>query len=168
MTRKETEGDYRMIAFFLFCLASVGLTAILVDGKVFQPFRERVERSVIQVERQRADGKRSKRRTWIEFFWGILTCYQCCGFWSGLFCGVFLWFCLSLERLAPLSDDVKTVWLVFSPFFVLICGFAGSLLSHTFLQFFELLFYKKEFYRRTIMQQFPDEHHPHGEEKQED
>jgi len=55
-----------MTNLILFILASWGLTHILVSGKIFET-----------------------PRNWIiiknEFLGGILTCYQCTGFWSGMF-----------------------------------------------------------------------------------
>jgi hypothetical protein len=50
------------LMFLLWLLGTIGLTAMLVDGKIFQPLRNKTT------------------------LWGMLTCYQCCGFWSGLLC----------------------------------------------------------------------------------
>lgn len=50
------------LMFVLWFLATIGLTAMLVDGKIFQPLRDKTT------------------------LWGMLTCYQCAGFWSGLIC----------------------------------------------------------------------------------
>jgi len=79
-----------IVNLLLFCVAVVGMTHILVDSTIFEPirnfFRERVP--VI--------GK-------------MMGCYQCSGFWCGLFLG-----------LTILSYNV---WIVFA------AGCAGSFLA---------------------------------------
>jgi hypothetical protein len=103
-----------MFELVLFALASVGMTAILVDGAIFERPRQWLFQRYCPTAR---------------FLTGILTCYQCCGFWCGLFCGTVLFHhTLSLPKL-------------------LLCGFAGSVLAHLFLQVFEAVFYLKEFLR---------------------
>jgi hypothetical protein len=56
----------------LFCLAVIGMTHIIVDGSIFQPVRDYLE--------ARLPAKMSE----------LLKCYQCCGFWSGMFLGYFI------------------------------------------------------------------------------
>ena len=138
--------------FLIFCMATVGLTAILVDGKIFLPFRERLENRVReQEERQQTKGGKM-RRTWSGFLLGIITCYQCCGFWSGLFCG--LYFTVSHF---VVFFSAKNPFVIFSPFFLLLCGFAGSFLATVYLMFAELIFAKTMLYRRTNPDPLPDD-----------
>jgi len=149
-----------MVDFLIFCMATVGLTAILVDGKIFAPFRERLEHRVhAQEERQQktiARG-RKKRRTWSGFLLEIITCYQCCGFWSGLFCGGFLTASRFNEYLLAFPDTFPYVllspvfWLVcgMAAGFLLMCGLAGSFLAVVYRMFVELIFEKTMLYRRT-------------------
>ncbi|MCL2349423.1 MAG: DUF1360 domain-containing protein [Planctomycetaceae bacterium] len=135
-----------MERFLLFCMGSIGLTAILVDGKIFQPFREMLERNVA-ASAERFEKMRNRPsvmpRTWSGFLLAILTCYQCCGFWSGLFCGLFLttgyW---SLPRLTvPL--------VVYIAFFELMCGFAGSFLAVVYIKLLDLIHEKTMLCIRT-------------------
>ena len=138
-----------MVDFLIFCMATVGLTAILVDGKIFAPFREWLEK--------RARSPKD-RRTWCGFLLDILTCYQCCGFWSGLFCGVFLTvsrfinifeviYLKTLYTTSGQSDE--TLHLLFAPLFWLMCGLVGSFLATVYLVFVELIYAKTMLYRRT-------------------
>lgn len=76
----------------LFVAGVIGLTHIVVDGKIFLAVREFV------------------RRRLPVWMFSLLTCYQCSGFWAGLFCG----------------------WLAFpkaSAWQILTAGFAGSFLA---------------------------------------
>ena len=138
-----------MVDFLIFCMATVGLTAILVDGKIFAPFRERLEK--------RARSPKD-RRTWSGFLLDILTCYQCCGFWSGLFCGLIL----TLSRFINVFETIylktfyttsgpsdETLHLLFALLFWLMCGLAGSFLATVYLMFVELIYAKTMLYRRT-------------------
>lgn len=51
----------------LFILACIGLTHILVDSRLFEPVRNWI------IEKK------------FEFLANILSCYQCCGVYSGFF-----------------------------------------------------------------------------------
>lgn len=76
-----------LIDFILFCLATIGFTRITVDGKIADPFRKWV----------RENDPKVKLPNFISYFTkveeihliDIITCDQCCGFWSGLICGLF-------------------------------------------------------------------------------
>ena len=151
--------------FLIFCMATVGLTAILVDGKIFLPFRERLENRVReQEERQQAKGGKM-RRTWSGFLLGIITCYQCCGFWSGLFCGLF--FIVSRWLFNPFMIYMgSSIWfgiflqVILTPFFWLLYGLAGSFLATVYLMLTELIFAKTMLHRRTNPEppeDFPEE-----------
>ncbi|MCL2117553.1 MAG: DUF1360 domain-containing protein [Planctomycetaceae bacterium] len=163
-----------MVDFLIFCMATVGLTAILVDGKIFAPFRERLESRVhAQEERQQANIVRGgkKRRTWSGFLLDILTCYQCCGFWSGLFCGLFLTmsrfggmaFCISLPVNLPHMPILVPIYFLL---ILLMCGLAGSFLATVYLMIVELVFAKTMLCRRTNPEPPLDDafHEEHGHE----
>jgi len=148
-----------MVDFLIFCMATVGLTAILVDGKIFAPFRERLENRVrAQEERQQANIARGgkKRRTWSGFLLDILSCYQCCGFWSGLFCGVFILInrsvfdaLIEMNKYAPVDDVSMAQQIFYIGLFWLMCGLVGSFLATVYLMIVELVFAKTMLCRRT-------------------
>lgn len=100
-----------MLNFILFILATIGLSSILVESVVFDPFRQ-------WLKGKEYDGNNFL----INFIFKIITflhiksklskifsCFQCMGFWTGLFCGLIL--------------------ISFNPIIILCCGFAGSFLS---------------------------------------
>jgi len=49
--------------YVFFLLAAVGLTAVIVESKIFRPIRDYAE-----------------RWPWLH---SLMTCYQCSGFWAG-------------------------------------------------------------------------------------
>lgn len=101
-----------MIALIMFLLATIGMTNILVHGKIFD---------VLQI------GSKSVRE-WMKtpaFTSELLDCYECTGFWAGLFCGtLFFW-----------SD-----W-----WFILPAGFVGSVVAQTYTDLMYLLRSKIDF-----------------------
>ncbi|HBT77947.1 MAG TPA: hypothetical protein DEB39_13720 [Planctomycetaceae bacterium] len=140
--------DFSSILFF--GLASVGLTAILVDGELFRPMRESFHRKAEKVRRNRELGHSIGWR-FSEWASKILSCYQCCGFWCGLLCGILIftppechiiWYQLHhVPRVHGIGfieewtwDPVipYRAWLVFTPF-LLCCGWTASLLSWLFV-----------------------------------
>ena len=85
-----------MTDFILFLLATIGLTNILVDGKIAQPIRDFLK----------------EPPNWVPFkawtctpIYEMLSCHMCCGTWVGVLCG-----CLIYDDFAH----------------ILLCGFAGS------------------------------------------
>jgi len=132
--------------FLLFCMGSIGLTAILVDGKIFQPFREMLERNVAMAT-ERFEKMRNRPsvmpRTWSGFLLAILTCYQCCGFWSGLFCGLLLTF--SYWSYPHMSISLY-IW---GALLELMCGFAGSFLAVIYIKLLDLIHEKTMLCLRT-------------------
>jgi hypothetical protein len=63
-----------MISFIIFCLATIGLTNILVHGRILDLIFV-FGRSI---------------RGWMQYFeWSksLFECYECTGFWAGLVCG---------------------------------------------------------------------------------
>jgi len=109
-----------MVEFLLFCIATVGMTSIITQGVIFQPFRqffgdwaEKIhERQQMKAQERGGSGKilspPVSRRSFIEWFNELINCAQCTGFWCGLFCGLFfvsldcsyqtwgIWFCYGL------------------------------------------------------------------------
>lgn len=60
-------------SFLLFCLATIGLTNIMVHGKILDVI-----------------GLRSWLRNIMKpDHFQVFECYECSGFWSGLICGLF-------------------------------------------------------------------------------
>jgi hypothetical protein len=71
------------MAFLVFALATIGMSHILVDGTIFTSFKTWL-------------GKESSHRFlgWAKAkLLALLNCYQCSGFWSGLFIGLLMWYC---------------------------------------------------------------------------
>lgn len=65
-----------LVTFIWFCLATIGLTNILVHGKIMDEIKVR--------------GK--SLREWLEskhFTRELFSCYECTGFWAGMICGCF-------------------------------------------------------------------------------
>lgn len=84
--------------FLLFALGSIGMCHIIVDGKIFEWFRELLFKIMP------------------NYLCELFRCYQCMGFWSGLFCGYFI-----------LGYNVHPWWMAVTVTFI--CGCAGSALS---------------------------------------
>lgn len=140
----------------LFCLASVGLTAILVDGVIFAQVRNWVAQEAQARRDQRPKTKKSSKSgsqsSVFEFIESILSCYQCCGFWSGLFCGIFL-----LTSFSEIGTESRS-WAVLHTLMMWLCaGLAGSILSHVYLVCVELLFSLTMLAKRIA----PDAHEHH-------
>lgn len=126
-----------MVMFLLFCLASVGLTAILVDGKIFQPLRNGLHAFHAVSEEKRSQGKFPFFRLPIDMIHGVMTCHQCCGFWCGLVCSCIILYDKNFEMVVR---DLELL--------VVLCGgFAGSILSLLYLRIDEFLFAKTMFYK---------------------
>ena len=77
-----------MVEFLLFCIATVGMTSIITQGVIFQPFRQFVGDWAEKIRSHR-EQKAKVRRSFIEWFNELIHCAQCTGFWCGLFCGLF-------------------------------------------------------------------------------
>lgn len=98
-----------MLVSFIALLAAVGMSHIVVDGTIFAKWRGRK----VKWEQE------TKRKSWLL---ELSTCYQCTGFWAGVFMGLvlqpiswgFAWYwCLPL-------------WLLVTPF---VFGCAASYAS---------------------------------------
>lgn len=88
-----------MLNFVMFLLATIGLTNILVHGKVLDEIK--LFGSTL----------REYMYTW-KFTEALFSCYECTGFWAGIVCS----------------------FIFFSPtwYFVLACGFIGSVVCQTY------------------------------------
>jgi len=149
-----------MVDFFIFCLATVGLSAILVHGEIFLPLRAWLEKHRSPEERHadiRGGGIQRheiQRRTWSGFLLKMLSCYQCCGFWSGLFCGIFP----TGSRIVPLFAFREFYpYLLLAPLLWLMCGFAGSFLAVAYINIVDLIIAKREFYLRNTPEPPPED-----------
>lgn len=94
-----------MALLIMFAIATIGLTNTLVHGKILDliGFREYAEKHLP------------------EWFNEMIKCYECTGFWSGVFMALLAYFCMSI------------------PFWwVIPCGFAGSVVSSFYT---EVIFY---------------------------
>jgi len=88
-----------MTDILLFVFSVIGLTHIVVDSKIFNYPREWTK----------------KQKWWIfKKASEAIECYQCSGFWCGLFCGFIF--------VSPASIFTSVLW-------VLLSGFAGSFLA---------------------------------------
>ncbi|MGL6226082.1 MAG: DUF1360 domain-containing protein [Thermoguttaceae bacterium] len=148
-----------MCSFLLFCLATVGLTAILVDGTIFAPFRERLAAESQFLQEKRREKNLPEHKSFKEILHNILSCYQCCGFWSGLFCGFFF------SSLLPLHLHG---WSLFNLplFFIMLFfyGTIGSILAHIYRVLLELVFVTTVYLQKAT----PDhqEHLSHSQDEQ--
>jgi hypothetical protein len=148
--------------FLLFCIATVGMTSIIVRGVIFQPFRSfignRAETAKQRREQHAEKTGKLPRRSFIEFVNELISCTQCTGFWCGLFCG--LMFLLSgFETLTPQPiEKIPSVsfhlvgWALYLDHFLyclkyilllFCCGTAGSFLSSFADVVLEWVFYNK-------------------------
>ena len=91
--------DLEIGSVFLFCLATIGMSHIIIDGSILQGFRDLMEKILPEKLNE------------------IFKCYQCCSMYTGLFCGYFI-------LIKPLDISWKlTIILTF------LCGCASSFLS---------------------------------------
>lgn len=101
-----------MTVFIMFVLATIGLANILVHGSILDHIKIR---------------GRSARK-WMHYWeWSeaLFSCYECTGFWAGLFCG-FLFFGSSWWMILP-------------------AGFIGSVVCQTFTDLMYFLRSKIDF-----------------------
>jgi hypothetical protein len=149
-----------MTEFLLFCIATVGMTSIITQGVIFQPFRQFFGDWAEQIREQRelkaqAIGRNS-RRSCVEWFSEMINCAQCAGFWCGLFCGLFLVAQCDFSMLyKPIGVEAvdggfrwKKIGLDFhqAAYFLLMwfcCGLGGSFLSALGCNAIDWVFYRK-------------------------
>lgn len=61
-----------LVSLILFCLATIGMTNIIVDSNLFEPIRNWIKEKMP------------------EKIYDLITCHQCCGTWCGFLCGAIL------------------------------------------------------------------------------
>lgn len=120
-----------MTEFLLFCIATVGMTSIITQGVIFQPFRQYfgdwAER-IHELREQKAQTTgRIPRRSCVEWFHELINCAQCTGFWCGLFCGLLF--------AQPVSTYCALVWFCY--------GLGGSFLASLGCNAIDWVFYRK-------------------------
>jgi hypothetical protein len=100
-----------ILTIVLFFFATIGLTHIIVDSVFFDPIRRFFDWLSGKCYKKMQPWWRPRNILgWLfEKIHYMLTCYQCAGFWCGLFAG----------------------WVFFgnNPWIILMCGFASSYLS---------------------------------------
>lgn len=153
-----------MVDFLLFGFASVGMTLILVNGSIFLPLRESLSRGVEKLHRRREQKGLPPSFTLLEFFHGMIHCVQCMGFWSGLFCGLFLLTTETsyLEQGGPIMIFNRLLML-------LCCGTASSFLSMLSDLFLSWLFVSKLYLERQLsFDHVPNHDEPSYDEPEHD
>jgi len=140
-----------MTEFLLFCIATVGMTSIIMHGSILAPFRhflgnwaERIRER--REQRSEKTGKVPQYRSCIEWFNDLINCAQCTGFWCGLFCGLFLvtsdtfWgiYLFTFESWSyEFSRVVNRLLMLFC------CGLGGSVLAPLGINLIDWIFYRK-------------------------
>jgi hypothetical protein len=93
----------------VFIFGSIGFTQIVVDSEIAKPVKNLLGKFMP------------------KFFMKLIDCYQCCGFWSGIICGLC---CIDYNLI--ISD-----WTLVR--FIFVCGCAGSCLSYFWAYFLTFL-----------------------------
>ncbi|MDR1483728.1 MAG: DUF1360 domain-containing protein [Planctomycetaceae bacterium] len=154
----------------LFCFAVTGMTLILVQGAIFEPFRAMLLRRVEIIERRRVEEGLRRRFTVVEFLHGILQCLQCAGFWCGIFCGLFILLTHFLQTVflsgaLPVSlRSEPTFFICFVGFLhrvmlLFCCGAAGSFLAPLGDLLLQWIFISKELATKKLL---PENTHHHN------
>jgi len=131
-----------MTELLLFCIATVGMTSIIVQGVIFFPFRKYVKDlaeaslEIRALEAQEAHTRHNK--AFIEWFDELVNCAQCTGFWCGLFCGLFL---LTSDTFWISEFDARQILNRLLMWFC--CGVAGGFLAPLGCNMIDWLFYRK-------------------------
>jgi len=128
-----------MVDFLIFCIATVGMTSIIVQGVIFLPFRQFVGDWAEQIYLRREQTGKVSRRSLVEWFNELINCAQCTGFWCGLFCGLIL--------VSPETSGAKVILMVFC------CGLGGSFLASFGCNAIEWVFYHTMNARRRLEEQ---------------
>lgn len=86
-TKRKQFGGHIMEVIrdlILLVFGSVGMTAIIVEGTIFVPVKDFMEKYIPKIYGTDSAGNRT-------FLMKLLNCYQCTGFWSGVFIGMLLY-----------------------------------------------------------------------------
>ena len=131
-----------MTEFFLYCIATVGITSIIIHGNILAPFRQMIGDWAEKVRERRelkmqATGKLPRRR-FVEWLNELINCAQCTGFWCGLFCGMIL--VPPVEFVVAHSNDLSVLYSFFRLF---CCGLGGSFLAPLGINLIDWIFYRK-------------------------
>ena len=127
-----------MIEFLLFCIATVGMTSIIVQGVIFLPFRQFFGDWAEKIHHRREQTGKKNRRSLIEWFNELINCAQCTGLWCGLFCGLFF---MSSDALWITGNDLRQVVNRLLMWFC--CGLGGSFLASLGCNVIDWVFYRK-------------------------
>jgi len=133
-----------LVAFLLFCIATVGMTSIIVQGVIFLPFRQFIGDWAEKNHLRREQAGKPSRRSLVEWFNELINCAQCTGFWCGLFCGLLL--LLQEGHRAVATQDGTTLDSFLLLFLLLkwFCyGLGGSFLASLGCNAIEWVFYHK-------------------------
>jgi len=128
-----------MVEFLLFCIATVGMTSIIVQGVIFLPFRQFIGDWADTIHHRREQTEKVSRRSLVEWFNELINCAQCTGFWCGLFCGLF--FVMSYCPAVPPTGAGLS--LCYSLLMWFCCGLGGSFLASFGCNAVDWVFYHK-------------------------
>ena len=121
-----------MIELFLFCIATVGMTSIIVQGVIFLPFRQFFGNWAEKIHLRREQTGKPARWSLVEWFSELINCAQCTGFWCGLFCGLLLY----PQGIAEVNlPKLLLTWFC--------CGLGGSFLASLGCNLIDWVFYHK-------------------------
>lgn len=90
-----------MIELILLILAGVGLTSIIVDSEFFADWKLKFQDHTKKLEEK--NGSKDTNVKVMKKLSYLINCYQCSGFWVGVFLGIFLhpmdmsWYARPLE-----------------------------------------------------------------------
>lgn len=160
----------------LFCLASAGMTSIIVKGTIFRPFREWLADGAERYTHRREKKGLPPAFSPFVFVNDIVSCIQCTGFWCGLFCGLSLvsfdFIAVGMSPKVPLvstgSFIFPIIFLANKVLMLFCCGVAGSFSAMLGDVLFETLYFTKEYTARRLHEEehrhfHEREPHPHGE-----
>lgn len=145
------------MALILFCLATIGMTLIIVRGVIFEGVRTYIAKESHRIRRRWEKKNLPPRFSLFVSLEKLLGCVQCAGFWCGLFCGFFL---ITHESVWISWSDLSLRLMLNRLLMLFCCATAGSFLALMGDNFHEWLFFAKEL---TIRQVVPLEPPPEDE-----
>jgi len=141
-----------MTEFLLFCIATAGMTSIIIHGNILAPFRQFIGNWAENIRLRREQkiektGKVPPCRSCVEWFNDLINCAQCTGFWCGLFCGLFLivptGFYNAINVLPDLQAAIIRGHTYYYFFWWFCCGLGGSFLAPLGINLVDWIFYRK-------------------------